>query len=221
MKKKLENVELVIFDMDGVMFDTENLGIKGWEYAFDYFNMPIPRNVLLKKIGLNSRDSKKMMIDEIGHDFDYDAVKKQKRKYVQDYITEKGTPLKKGLTELLNCIDSLGIKKAIATSRSKEMTDNYIAHADINNNFDTVITGNMVEKGKPNPDIFLYASQICGTPPSKCVVIEDSLNGIKAAYNAGMKAIMIPDLVKPDSDIKDMIYEECESLNDVLYMLTK
>lgn len=212
-------IKLVIFDMDGTIFDTERLGIEGWKYAFEHFGLPVPMRTLIKKIGLNSVDSRKLFDEEVKSEFDYKAVKEVKREYVINHIKEYGTPLKQGLIELLDFLDKNNIKKVVATSRSKKMTSFYLAESKIEDRFDEIITGDMLRRGKPNPDIFLYASKMLDIAPENCIVLEDSLNGIMAAVNAKMIPIMIPDLVNPDEEIQKLIYAKYDTLSDVIELL--
>ncbi|MGR5907996.1 HAD family hydrolase [Bacillus paranthracis] len=147
-KLSIDQIKLVIFDMDGLMFDTERLGIEGWKYAFEHFGLPIPMSILIKKIGLNSVDSRKLFDEEIKYEFDYKSVKEVKREYVINYIREHGTPIKKGLLELLDFLDENNIKKVVATSRSEKMAGFYLSEAKIQHRFDAIITGDMVSKRK-------------------------------------------------------------------------
>ncbi|KXI68178.1 hypothetical protein AW943_16150 [Bacillus mycoides] len=212
----MDQIKLVIFDMDGLMFDTERLGIEGWKYAFEHFGLPIPMSILIKKIGLNSVDSRKLFDEEIKYEFDYKSVKEVKREYVINYIREHGTPIKKGLLELLDFLDENNIKKVVATSRSEKMAGFYLSEAKIQHRFDAIITGDMVSKGKPNPDIFIHASKLFNYEPANCIVLEDSLNGINAAVNAKMIPVMIPDLVHPNEEIEKLIYEKNNTLIEVI-----
>lgn len=216
-------ISLVIFDMDGTIFDTERLGLQCWVEAFKTMNIPVPEKALFNKIGLNSKDSKKLMKEESGIDFDYDEVKKVKRIIIKKHIAQQGTPIKEGFGELVQYLKQHNIKMALATSRSREMTDYYMQNAGQNfaNQFDCFITGDMIEKGKPNPDIFLHAASQLGISPQNSLVVEDSPNGIKAAYAANMKSIMIPDLVEPTDDIKQMAYTVKKNLKDVISVVSK
>ncbi|WP_377867466.1 HAD family hydrolase [Bacillus sp. R86525] len=215
-KLSIDQIKLVIFDMDGLMFDTERLGIEGWKYAFEHFGLPIPMSILIKKIGLNSVDSRKLFDEEIKYEFDYKSIKEVKREYVINYIREHGTPIKKGLLELLDFLDENNIKKVVATSRSKKMAGFYLSEAKIQHRFDAIITGDMVSKGKPNPDIFIHARKLFNYEPENCIVLEDSLNGINAAVNAKMIPVMIPDLVHPNEEIEKLIYEKNNTLIEVI-----
>jgi len=218
-KNDYNSIQLVIFDMDGLMFDTERLGVEGWKYAFESFNLPIPMSILVKKIGLNSIDSRKLFEEELGSKFDYEKVKEVKREYVIKYISEYGTPKKKGLIELLDYLEKNKIKKAVATSRSKKMANFYLDKSGIKESFDKIITGDMVVKGKPNPDIFLYTSQELMVDPKNSIVLEDSINGIKAANNAKMLSIMIPDLVTDVEEVSTHYYAKCNDLLEVIKVL--
>ena len=206
----------LIFDMDGTIFDTERLGFKGWQHAFAYFDYDVPIEILKKKIELNSKDSKNLIQQYMGSDFDYTSIKEEKRNFVRNYIDINGTPIKSGIISVLDLLDLLGIKKSIATSRGHTMANYYIDKSNLRDRFDLIVTGDMVNKGKPNPDIFLKTSEILNVSNDKCLVIEDSPNGIEAGKRACMTTIMVPDLIKPNSILMKKVDYLFDSLNDLL-----
>ena len=215
---QLKAINAVILDMDGTIFDMERLGVDKWIQAFGALGIPAPVKALHNKIGLSGKDSRRLMLEESVVDFDYDTVKKLKQRLTKEHIARFGTPIKEGFAELMEFLKNHSIKTAIATSRSRENTMYYLQHAGINaeNQFDAIITGDMIEKGKPHPDIFLLASRLLDDSPDHCLVVEDSINGIMAAASAEIRAVMIPDLVEPDEELKKALYAMKDNLLGVI-----
>jgi HAD superfamily hydrolase (TIGR01509 family) len=205
----------VIFDMDGLMFDTERLTFEiwnefltkqGYEYSFDYYR---------QTIGKRTVEVKKFYANHYGSDFDYDSLKPTAMKMFWKYIEDKGVPIKKGLVELLEFLKSKQIKIALATSTTSESAKKLLEKADVLKYFDELICGDMVINGKPDPEVFLKASSALGLKVEECIGLEDSINGIKSLHNAKMRAIMVPDLVEPTEEIKPMLYALCKDLTEV------
>jgi HAD superfamily hydrolase (TIGR01509 family) len=216
--KQNKRIDAVIFDMDGTIFNTEKLGIEKWIQAFEHHNISVPLKVLYNKIGLSDKDSRRLMQEESGIEFDYDVVKKLKLQLTKEHIAKYGTPIKDGFMELMELLKNRRIKTAVATSRRHENTMYYLNHSakDMAKQFDTIVTGDMIENGKPNPDIFLLASKLLSVLPKHCLVVEDSVNGIKAATAAQMRVIMIPDLIEPSEELKKSIFALKTTLSDVI-----
>jgi len=215
----MDTLKAVIFDMDGLMFDTERLGIDAWLYVGDKMNLAITEEIALKTIGRSWDGSKKILFDEV-KEFDFDNARISWQNYINDYINESGMPVKSGLIELLSFLDEAKIKKAVATGSYYNDVLFYMNKAGISNRFDVIITGEMVSRGKPDPDIFIHTAKVLNVTPNECMVLEDSINGIKSAYSAKMIPVMIPDLIPANDEIEPLLYAELISLTDVIPLIT-
>jgi len=209
----------IVFDMDGLMFDTERLVIKAWNFAGKQKGYNITEDIVVRTLGLNAENTRHIFLEQLGNDFDYDAIRRVRIDYVTDYIEKNGIPIKTGLTELLDFLKSNHYKMTVATSTDKEKAKYYFQKANISNYFDEIVCGDMIERGKPEPDIYLKASEIIGVSPDECIALEDSIMGILSAYRAGMKPVMIPDIVKPNGEISKILYANLPTLLDVIKLL--
>lgn len=189
----------VIFDMDGLMIDTERLALKAWRLAGADFGFPISENIFITMVGRNRWDSDRTLVEIFGSDFPVDAVRKKYRTYVDGWIDEGKLSIKTGLLDLLGFLDKISMPKAVATSTEYERAIHKLSLVNLLDHFPIVIAGDQIEKGKPAPDIFLAAALRLEVLPKHCLVLEDSDAGIQAAYDAGMTSIMIPDM-KPPSE---------------------
>ncbi|MBQ3583601.1 MAG: HAD family phosphatase [Lachnospiraceae bacterium] len=196
-------MKAIIFDMDGVIFDSEQAIFNEWQelskkYGFE--NVEIP---LMKCVGVNSKMTRQIFMDFYGEDFPYDKYcMEQSEAYHRKYDNGK-LPMKKGVVELLTALKENEYKIAIASSTRTEVVKNQIEAAGLMKYFEVIIGGDMVEKSKPSPDIFLKAANELGGAPEHTYVVEDSYNGIRAAYSAGMIPIMVPDMLKPDDEMEE------------------
>ena len=135
------------------------------------------------------------------------------------YFKEKGIPKKKGLDELLAYLAEKGYRTAVATSSSKNSLMRNLTAAGLEKRFDVLVNCNMVKISKPFPDVYLKALELLGITADECIVLEDSINGVKAASAAGCKVIMIPDLVQPTEEIQNLMFKKCSSLCDIIEVL--
>ena len=190
----------IIFDMDGLMLDTERLALKAWQLAGADFGFPISEDIFITMLGRNRGDSDRILVEVFGSDFPVDAVRKRRRAYVDGWIDEGKLSIKSGLLELLDFLDKVSMPKAVATSTSYERAIHKLSLTNLLEHFPIVIAGDQVQKGKPAPDIFLAASVQLGVLPKHCLVLEDSDAGIQAAYNAGTIPVMIPDMKPPSEE---------------------
>jgi HAD superfamily hydrolase (TIGR01509 family) len=210
----------VVFDMDGLMFDTEHLTMDGWDYAAKELGFSIPKDIQLQVIGLAEKYTKRVFEEYFGEDFNFYETKRLRINYVTSYIEKNGIPIKKGLIELLDYLKANGYMIAVATSTNKERANFYFDKAGISGYLDAVVCGDMIENSKPEPDIYLKAGELIGIPPQECLALEDSPIGILSAYRAGMKPVMIPDLVQADHDTNRLLYAKLETLLDVIVLLS-
>lgn len=198
-------VEAVLFDMDGLMFDTESVYTLTWPWAAKEFGYEVTRDVVEGAIGLNAEDGRRHFERAYGEDFPFYPIRIRRLEIAMDYIRTNGLGVKKGLYRLLDFLKENGLKTAVATSSEHLRTDEYLRISKLMSAFDAVICGEDVSLGKPNPQIFLTAAERIGVDIRHCIVLEDSLNGIKAAYRAGALPFMVPDCKQPDEEITPLL----------------
>ncbi len=210
----------IVFDMDGLMFDTERLVAKGWAFAGQQMGLDITEAMAFKTLGLNAADTNRVLMNELGKAFDLSATRKIRVDYVTSYIESNGIPVKTGLFELLDYLRLNHYKITVATSTERERAQYYFNKAGISNYFNQIVCGDMIERGKPEPDIYLRACELIGLSPNECLALEDSPMGILSAYKAGMKPVMIPDLLQPDEALNSLLYAKLPTLLDVIELLS-
>lgn len=206
----------VIFDMDGLMFDTERLSTSGWLHAGKQHGYEISREFLDDTRGQARDRTRKLLVDQFGEDFDYEMLTDMSRSYMDEIIEKEGVPIKEGLFELLDTLDQNGYRKAVATSTERHRVDRLLEEAGVGSRFDAVICGDEVELGKPDPDIFIKAAGRIGLLPQECFVLEDSPYGILAAWKCGAKPILIPDRTEPPLFIDSILYSRKKTLLEVI-----
>jgi HAD superfamily hydrolase (TIGR01509 family) len=208
-------IELVIFDMDGVLFDSERLSKKLYDIAFMKFGYKMNDRIFNDTIGLNIRKTNKIYKDFYGEGFPFAEIRNEKVKLERNYILLKGVLLKEGLHELLEYLKKIKLKMALATSASRARTELLLDSSGIKKYFGAITCGDEIENGKPEPDIFLETSKKMNCEPENCMVIEDSVSGITAAYRAGMLPVMVPDIVEPDGKINKMLFKKFNNLREI------
>lgn len=214
------NIKAVFFDMDGLVLDTEKLYTRFWQEAGQAMGYPMTKQHALGMRSLNREAGLAKMQSYFGESVDYDGTRKKRIELMEAFIQKEGVEVKLGLDVLLHYLKEQGIKTAITTSSPLERTISYLSMVGLENSFDKIITGYMVKKGKPEPDIYLYASKQFGFEPSECIVLEDSPAGITAAYRAGCRPVMIPDQDEPTKEIEQMLFAKVERLDFVVELLS-
>lgn len=215
----LDNLELVIFDMDGLMFDTE---IRYINAAFDacaaegikiniqpyYDSIGVYTIFDMNDINLSDRPNDE--VERITDQSYFDAI---------DDMCEHGVPIKKGLLELMDQLESRNIRMCVATSTPWKISGRLLKSANVLDRLEFVVTGADVEHSKPAPDIFLLACEKAGVSVDKALVLEDSINGGLAAKNAGIRYIIVPDLKQPTDEVKENALAVVEDLTKVTEMI--
>ena len=212
----IESVELVIFDMDGLMFDTEMMYLKYAPGAAKELGYNIKEEILRKTVGTNHKWAFEIFKEEGYADFPFAEFWKMLDKKYSDYFDEYGVPIKKGLFEMLEFLKSINMKMAVATSSRREKAERLLNESGAMEYFSLTMFGDEVLNGKPDPEIFLKTADNLNTEYGKCLVFEDSINGIKAAHSAGMISVMIPDMIEPTEEITKLISGKYDSLLDAI-----
>ena len=192
----------VIFDMDGVIFDTERIWIECWAPVGQAHHIKDIEIVLRERcVGITAASMKAILLETYGADFPYDQyVKEATAVFKARYGVN--LPMKPGVKELLSFLREAGAPVALASSTGTRIIREELTAAGLMDYFQVITGGEEVSRSKPAPDIFLLAARRLGVEPGRCFVIEDSYNGIRAAHEAGMRPIMVPDLLPPDDEMR-------------------
>ena len=215
------SIEAVIFDMDGVLFDTEKLCMDSWIAIAGERNIPDMEVFFPRCIGRNLTDTRMLFGEFYGELYDYEEFRKQAAAWFHDYIEKNGMPMKKGVKELLEYLQRGGYKIGLASSTSRHSVEDHLERARIRGYFQSLTTGDMVEHSKPQPDIYLMACKSLEVNPAQTMAIEDSPNGIRAAHAAGMIPVMVPDLIAPDQEMREKSSLICHDLLEVMRFFEK
>ena len=209
----------VIFDMDGVILDSEKLYVRFWCEAGRFYGFPME-----EKHALSIRSMARPLASEklrgiFGSSFDYDAVRSKRVELMDKYVEENGIELKDGAEDLLVHLKENGYRIALATATPPDRAEKYLRAHDLYKYFDVTVSASMVSLGKPAPDIYLLAAEMLGLSAQSCLALEDSPNGIRSASSAGCVTVMVPDLDKPNDDILPLLHGVANGLCDVKRIL--
>lgn len=205
----------IIFDMDGLMFDTERVFIQAWDYAGEKIGIGKAGYMVYKTLGMNIAAANKIWREEFGERYQQEELRKHTKDFLQEYYAKNKVPVKKGLYILLEYLKKTGYRLAVASSSPRWEVEKHLKDAGITEFFEGIVCGDMVEKSKPNPEIYEKACQMLGVELETCLALEDSKNGLLAAYRAGCKPVMVPDLWQPDEETESILFQKFENLEQV------
>jgi len=212
-------IQAVIFDMDGLMFDTERLAYTGYQKASGEMGFPLSIDLFKQMCGLSFSNCQKVFEKWFNGRFDFLQAEKICATYVNSYLATQPVPLKKGLMELLIYLSDNSLPAAIATSTPRHSAFKLWESSGVYGYIQQTVCGDEVQKGKPDPEIFLTAARKLNKDPKECLILEDSYNGIRAAHAAGAAACMVPDMCEPIPEIAQLCSYICNDLLQVIDIL--
>lgn len=212
-------IQGILFDMDGLVLDTERLYSRFWQEAAVSLGYPMTHEQALGMRALDTVAGTAKLQSYFGPDISYSEVRAARIRLMDAYIETHGVQPKPGIRELLKYLKGRGMPSAIATSSPIDRVRSYLGPLDLLDGFDVLCTRYEVSRGKPEPDIFLYAAGKLGLDPRSCMVLEDSPAGILAASRAGCYPVMIPDQDQPDQETLSRLYAKADSLLDIIDLL--
>ena len=216
-----QQIKGILFDMGGLILDTEKLYFRFWQEAARILGYPMTMEQALGMRSLNRHAGEAKLKSYFGEGISYTEVREKRIELMDAFVEKEGVTTKPGIWELLAFLQEKQIRTAIATSSPIGRTKKYLSSVHLENEFDAIVSGYMVEHGKPEPDIYVYAARQLGLEPENCIVLEDSPAGILAAYRAGCMPVMIPDLDEPDEETRKLLFAQAESLVQFREVLEK
>lgn len=211
----------VIFDMDGVIFDTEKLAEESWRTVEKEFGVPVGEDFMTMLLGMSHTGILDVYAKYFG---DYELgsrIYNWRKVFMKERIEQNGVPVKQGVRELFAYLKEAGLPMALATSSYRPNYERLFRVTGLEDPFSVVITGDTLEHSKPDPEIFLRAARGLNVPIGECLIIEDSFNGVIAGSAAGALTVMVPDMVQPTPDVRAKAYAVCGSLLDIIPLIKK
>lgn len=209
----------VIFDMDGTLLDTEKLYLRFWLEAANRMGYPMKEEHALAIRATAASVAEPMLKRLVCPEFDYHGVRALRRRIMEEYVDIHGIDPKPGMIETLRAIRERGLRIGLATATPEPRARKYLRMVGAEQYFDAVTCADMVEHGKPAPDIYLLACARTGVKPSEALAVEDAPSGIRSAHAAGMRAVLIPDRDVPGEEITALCHAVMPDLPSVLSLM--
>lgn len=217
----MKKIKAVLFDMDGVIFDTERVYLETWRKIFKKYGYDMSDDVYISVMGRGRKNVIKKFLELYGENLPITQMYEEKDKELKKAVESGQIAIKEGAKEILEFLKERGYRIALATSAKIERANIQFINTDIKEDFDVMVYGDDVVKAKPDPEIFLKAAKKLCVNPEDCIVIEDSAAGIEGAYKAKMIGIHVEDLKKADNDILKYCHKSFENLLDIKEYLSK
>jgi HAD superfamily hydrolase (TIGR01509 family) len=216
-------VKALVFDMDGLMYDSELLSRRAYHAIAERRGFELPDSLIDSTVGFICSEARAKLqeyFDSAGIDADANDVYSERNALILEMVGDDGAPEKPGLHELIGYARGRGMKLAVASSSGPARVELFLCKSGLTDSFDVIVSGGDVKRGKPDPEIFLLAAERLGLTPAECLVLEDSANGMRAAAAAGMPVIVVPDLMQPPEDERHLAAAVLPSLEDVISWLS-
>ena len=209
----------ILFDMDGLVLDSEILFTRFWREAANALGYPMTVEQSYGMRSLGKKQGQPYLESLFGPGIDYTTVREKRIELMSAYVAEHGIAPKPGIYELLDYLEAKGIAAAIASSSPMDAIEKHLEAVNLKHRFQKLCSAHSIPNGKPAPDIYLLAASELGLNPEECLALEDSPTGILAAYRAGCLPVMIPDLDQPNEDTQKLLFAKADSLTDVIRLL--
>lgn len=219
IKKKPVSVKGLVFDMDGLLLDSEKVVKRSWDYAGKELGYENFGDHIYNTVGFNLKRRTEYFKTNVDLDFPMDRFAQMTREYYYKIADKEGIAVKKGAPELLNAAKSHGCMIGLATSSRQIHAEKSLKRAGLYDYFDGKVFGDTVKEGKPSPEIYLKACKSIGIEPEDAVALEDAPSGAISAHAAGMRVIVVPDLVQPPEEVKQFLWKQAEDLERVIEMI--
>ncbi len=211
-------VRAVVFDMDGLLVDTETVIFRAMQHAAEGIGGELPFTTFQRMVGLQDAASDRIVVEHFGKGFDLDAWSKAVRAHAHEHMAA-GVALKTGVVEILDYLTAVGLPCAIATSSSLAAVQRNLEPGGLVGRFAALITKDVQSRGKPHPEPYLKAAEALGLAPADCLALEDSHNGVRSASSAGMMTIMVPDMLDPTEEMESLCVRIAHDLHEVRELL--
>lgn len=208
-------IKAVLFDMDGVLIDTEKYLTEFWRQAAKEQGLLLTKEDSYLFRSFSSKYAAPWFEKTYGDQYDYWAIRERRKELMSEHLKKHGIEKKDGVDEVLHTLRKEGYQTAVVTATDEERTRSYLNEIHILDLFDDIVCATMVERGKPFPDVYRYACEKIQRKPEECIAVEDSPNGVHSAWEAGCHVVMVPDLTQPDGDVMKMVDRKADSIREI------